>query len=162
MCRVFNFVFVNYFFSSFQITYYCWWFPSFSVIWTTAIPWSWPLPLIIFTDFRHSRLAAKAVCGKTRHHQLVNPLLRKPHWIPVKEGIIFKIATSAFRFFDSTLPPYQSACLVGLHSISYSPSWFWFWSQILSCARWTLQAFGQRAFSVQATLGLFHSLSNTN
>ena len=28
------------------------------------------------------------------------------HWLPVKEGILSKIATFVFRFFDGTLPPY--------------------------------------------------------
>ena len=41
----------------------------------------------------------------------VTPLLKKLHWLPVKERILFKIATFAFRFFDGTLPPCLSSCL---------------------------------------------------
>ena len=32
--------------------------------------------------------------------------LKKLHWLPVKERILFKIATFAFHFFDGALRPY--------------------------------------------------------
>ena len=54
--------------------------------------------------------AAKVVLFKSKHEH-VTPLLRKLHWLPVQERILFKIATFAFRFFDGTLPPYLSSCL---------------------------------------------------
>ena len=41
----------------------------------------------------------------------VTPLLKKLHWLPVKERILFKMAIFTFRFFDGTLPPYPSSCL---------------------------------------------------
>ena len=50
--------------------------------------------------------AAKVVFRKSKYKH-VTPL----HWLPVKERILFKIATFAFRFFDGTLPPYLSSCL---------------------------------------------------
>ena len=40
-----------------------------------------------------------------------NISFKKLHWLPVKERILFKIATFAFRFFDDNLPPYLSSCL---------------------------------------------------
>ena len=54
--------------------------------------------------------AAKVVLFKSKHEH-VTPLLKKIHWLPVKERILFKIATFAFRFFDDNLPPYLSSCL---------------------------------------------------
>ena len=54
--------------------------------------------------------ATKGVVCKGRHEHII-PLLKALHWLPVKEGIIFKIVTFVFRFFDGTLPPYLSSCL---------------------------------------------------
>ena len=54
--------------------------------------------------------AAKVIFRKSKHEP-GTPLLKKLHWLPVKERILFKIATFAFRFFDVTLPPYLSSCL---------------------------------------------------
>ena len=54
--------------------------------------------------------AAKVVFRKSKHEH-VTPLLKKLHWLLVKERILFKIANFAFRFFDGTLPPYLSSCL---------------------------------------------------
>ena len=48
---------------------------------------------------------AKVVFRKSRHEH-VRPLLKVYHWLPVKERIIFKMATFVFHFFASTLPPY--------------------------------------------------------
>ena len=47
---------------------------------------------------------AKVVFRKSKHEH-VTPLLKKLHWLPVKERKLFKIAAFAFRFFDGTLPP---------------------------------------------------------
>ncbi|WP_419585632.1 hypothetical protein, partial [Thiolapillus sp.] len=93
--------------------------------------------------------AAKVLLRKSKHEH-VTPLLKKLHWLPVKERILFKIATFAFRFFDGTLPPYLSSCL----SV-YTPSRTLRSSsdeKTLSCAKWKLKGFGHRSFSVQAPL----------
>ena len=60
--------------------------------------------------------AAKIVFRKA-DTSMLNNFSKKLHWLPVKERILFKIATFAFRFFGGTLPPYLSSCL----SV-YSPS----------------------------------------
>ena len=36
----------------------------------------------------------------------VTPLLKKLHWLPVSERVVFKLATLSFGYFDGTLPPY--------------------------------------------------------
>ena len=54
--------------------------------------------------------AAKVVFCKSRHEH-VRPLLKALRWLPVKDMIIFKIATFVFCFFDGILPPYLSSCL---------------------------------------------------
>ena len=103
--------------------------------------------------------AAKVVFRKSRHVH-VRPLLKALHWLPVKDMIIFKIATFVFRVvvvvvFYGTLPPYLSLFL----SV-YTPSRTLRSSsdggrkkkKELSCARWKLTGFGYRSFSVQAPL----------
>ena len=93
--------------------------------------------------------AAKVFFHKSKHER-VTPLFKKLHWIPVKERILFKIATFAFRFFDGTLPPYLSSCL----SV-YTPSRTLRSNsdeKPLSSAKWKLKGFGHRSFSVQAPL----------
>ena len=93
--------------------------------------------------------AAKVVFHKSKHEH-VTPLLKKLHWLPVKERILFKIATFVFRFFDGTLPPYLSSCL----SV-YTPSRTLRSSsdeKALSCAKWKLKGFGLWLFTVQVPL----------
>ena len=46
--------------------------------------------------------AAKVVFCNCRHEH-VRPLLKALHWLPVKERILFKIATFVFCFFHGTL-----------------------------------------------------------
>ena len=89
--------------------------------------------------------AAKVVFRKSKHEQ-VTPLLKKLHWIPVKERILFKIATFAFCFFYGTLPPYLSSCLsvyTPSHTLHSSSD-----EKTPSCAKWKLQGFGHQSFSV--------------
>ena len=63
---------------------------------------------------------ARVVFLKSRHEH-VRPLLRALHWLPVKEGIIFKTTTFVFRSFDGTLPPYLSSLKsLCIHSVSDS------------------------------------------
>ena len=93
--------------------------------------------------------AAKVVFGKSKHEH-VTPLLKKLHWLPVKEWILFNIATFAFRFFDGTLPPFLSSCLsvyTPSHTLRSSSD-----EKTLSSAKWKLNGFGHRSFSVQAPL----------
>ena len=47
-------------------------------------------------------------CKKGHDH--VTPLLKKLHWLPVSERVVFKLATLSFGYFDGTLPPYLSCC----------------------------------------------------
>ena len=48
-------------------------------------------------------------CFSQNRHEHLKPLLKKLHWLSVKERILFKIATFAFRFFDNTLSQYLSS-----------------------------------------------------
>ena len=62
--------------------------------------------------------AAKAVFRKNRHVH-VRPLLKALHWLPVKDRIIFKIATLVFLFlwYPATIPVIVSLCI---HSFSHA------------------------------------------
>ena len=67
--------------------------------------------------------AAKTGFRKSRHEQ-VKPLLKTLHLLPVKEGTIFKLATSVFCFFHGgycvTIFVIISLCL---HSFSFQFGW---------------------------------------
>ena len=98
-----------------------WYVPSFSVVWTIATLY-WLTPLLIkCTALKNQNHAATVVFRKSRHEP-VTPLLKKLHWLPVKERILFKIATSAFLWwYPATIIVILSLCV---HSISYSPFQF--------------------------------------
>ena len=81
------------------------------VLLTIATLYSLTSLLIKCTAFKKFKNHAAKVVFRKSKHEHVTPLLKKRHWIPVKERILFKIATFAFRFFDGTLPPYLSSCL---------------------------------------------------
>ena len=54
---------------------------------------------------------AARVVMKKKMRDHVTPLLRELHWLPVEYRYQFKIATFAYRHFDSSLPNYLSKCL---------------------------------------------------
>ena len=60
--------------------------------------------------------AARLILRK-RKRDHVTPLLMQLHWLPVKYRIQFKLATFAYRHFDSSFPQYLSESLV-----TYQPS----------------------------------------
>ena len=84
-------------------------------------------------------------------YEHATPLLKKLHWLPVKERILFKIATFAFvSLMVGTVLPYLSSCL----SV-YTPFGTFHSSsddKTLSCAKWKLKGFGHSLFSVQVPL----------
>ena len=93
--------------------------------------------------------AAKVVFRKSKHEH-ITPLLKKLHWLPVKERILFKIATFACRFFDGNLPPYLSSCLsvyTPFRTLRSSSD-----EEFFSCAKWKIEGFGYRSFSVHVPL----------
>ena len=78
------------------------------------------------------------------------PLLKKLHWLAVKEMILFKIATFAFHFFNATLPKCLSSCLwVYTPSNTLHSS---FDKKTLSCVKYKPKGFGYWSFSVQTPL----------
>ena len=128
---------------------FSWCVLSFSVVWTIATLYSLTSLLTKCTAFKKKIkiMQPKSFFAKSKHEH-VTPLLKKYHWLPVKEIILFKIATFAFRFFDGTLPPYLSSCLS-----AYTPFGTLRSScdeKNLSSARWKLKGFGHRSFSDQA------------
>ena len=60
--------------------------------------------------------AARLVMKK-RKRDHVTPLLKELHWLPVKFGCQYKIATLTYRHFEGSLPPYLSSSLC-----TYEPS----------------------------------------
>ena len=86
---------------------------------------------------------------RKKRHDHVTPLLKKLHWLPVSERIVFKLATLSFCYFDGTLPPYHSCCLC---SYSYSRSLRSSSQKILTVPRVNLKSALARSFRYQAPL----------
>jgi len=66
-------------------------------------------------------------------HEHVKSLFKSLYWLPVKDRIIFKMATSVFHFFDGIWPPYLSSCLFSSPVCSSSDE------KNLPCAWWNLE-----------------------
>ena len=81
-------------------------------------------------------------------HDHVTPLLKELHWLPVKYRIQYKLATFAFRHFDSTLLPYPSSSLC-----TYQPSRSLHSSteRLLKIPKTNLKTFGERSFGYTAS-----------
>ena len=84
-----------------------------------------------------------------KRHEHVTLLLKKLHWLPVSERIVFKLVTLSFRYFDGTLPPYFSCCL---SSYSSSRSLRSSSQKLLTVPRVNLNSAGARSFQYQAPL----------
>ena len=84
--------------------------------------------------------AARLILKKSKRDA---PLLKELHWLPVKYGIQYKLATLAFRHFDGTLPPYLSSSLY-----IYQPSRSLRSSteRLLKIPKTNLKTFGERSF----------------
>ena len=74
---------------------------------------------------------------------------KKLHWLPIKKRIDFKIATLAYRHFNSTLLSYLSARLTAYtpsRSLRSCPA------QLLSAPRVNLETAGKSSFRFQAPI----------
>ena len=79
----------------------------------------------------------------------VTPLLKKLHWPPVSERVVFKLATLSLGYFDGTLPPYLSCCLASYLSSSSLRSSS---QKLLTIPRVNLKSAGAQSFHYQAPL----------
>ena len=50
---------------------------------------------------------ARVVYPHVKRHHHITPILRKLHWFPIKERILFKIATLTFTTLKNQLPSYM-------------------------------------------------------
>ena len=50
---------------------------------------------------------ARVVYANVKRHHHITPILRKLHWLPIKERILFKIATLTFTTLKNQLPSYM-------------------------------------------------------
>ena len=107
--------------------------------------------MIKCTALKKNQNRAAIVVFRRSRREHITPLLNKKNCrLPVKERILFKIATFAFGFFDGTLPPYLSSCVsvyTPSHTLHSSSD-----EKTLSSAKWKLEGFGHWSFSVQAPL----------
>ena len=92
---------------------------------------------------------AAGLTFRKKRHDHVTPVLKKLHWLPVSERIVFKLVALSFHYFDGTLPPYLSCCLS-----SYSSSRFLHSSsqKLLTISRVNLKSAGAWSFQYQAPL----------
>ena len=77
-------------------------------------------------------------------HEHVRSLLKALYWLPVKDRIIFKIATSVFHFFDGIWPPYLSSCLSSSHVCSSSDEFVVVVCNVLCFALWASHMYSLR------------------
>ena len=68
---------------------FSWCVPSFSVVWTIATVYSLTSLLIKCTAFKKSKIMQPKSFFRKSKHEHVTPLLKKLHWLPVKERILF-------------------------------------------------------------------------
>ncbi len=87
---------------------FSWCVPSFSVVWTIATLYSLTSLLIKCTAFKKIKSCSHSSFSQ-KQTRACYTTSQNIFWLPVKERILFKIATFAFRFFDGTLPPYLSS-----------------------------------------------------
>ena len=87
---------------------FSWCAPSFSVVWTIATLYSLTSLLIKCTAFKKIKSCSHSSFSQ-KQTRACYTTSQNIFWLPVKERILFKIATFAFRFFDGTLPPYLSS-----------------------------------------------------
>ncbi len=102
---------------------------------------------VIGVNNRYAALLQKVSTHKCTKRDHVTPLLKELHWLPVKYRIQYKLATLAFRHFDSTLPPYLSSSLC-----TYQPSRSLRSSteRLLKIPKTNLKTFGERSFGYTA------------
>ena len=103
------------------------------------------LTVIRCTGCRKFKTTQRTLFLTWAEHYHVRPLLTALHWLPVKDGIIFKIAIFLFSVlvfnFDGTPPPYLSSCLSVIHSSDSTFQFRWKKQNTLSCARWKFKGF---------------------
>ena len=85
--------------------------------------------------------ATRLILKKLKHDH-VTPLSKELHWLTVKYHIQYKLATLAFRHFDSTLSPYLSSlCTYQPSCCLHSPT-----KRLLKIPKTNLKTFSERSF----------------
>ena len=69
------------------------------------------LPQNLLDKLQRVQNCAAKICLRKRKYDHVTPLLKSLHWLPVKERIVYKIATLCHKYFLGTLPFYLSSLL---------------------------------------------------
>ena len=95
---------------------------------------------------RVQNAAARLILNK-RKKDHITPLLKKLHWLPVKERCDYKIATLSFRFFEGSLAPSLASSLQEYRPIRNLRSSS---AKLLKSQRFCLKSAGGRSFSVTA------------
>ena len=88
--------------------------------------------------------AAARIVTFTRKTEHITPVLRKLHWLPVQNRIIFKVLLLVYKGVNGLAPAYISELL---HYCSSSRSLRSSSQRLLSIPRTSLKTYGDRAFS---------------
>ena len=104
---------------------------------------------------------ARVVCNVTTRHQHIIDLLRNLHWLPIRSGITFKVATSCYKAYRLYQPSYLLDTLEpyvpcrGLRSAEID---------LLIVPRWRIKTAARRFSSAAQTVwnGLPLSIHNTD
>ena len=62
--------------------------------------------------------AARFIPGTRKYYYHITPVLRNLHWLPVRQRIIFKIATLMYRCLNGLTPSYLAADCIVVSAIS--------------------------------------------
>jgi len=64
---------------------------------------------------------ARELCSRLWYwcgHDNITPVLRKPHWLPVHKGVVFKTVVLVWKCLNSTAPGYLSELCIPVASAS--------------------------------------------
>ena len=93
------------------------------------------------------KAAARFITG-TRKYDHITPVLRNLHWLPVRQRIIFKIATLMYRCLNGLAPSYLAANCIVISAIPDRRQLRSATSGQLYIPRTKTETFGPRSFKV--------------
>ena len=76
------------------------------VRWITATHFSGATPSSIYTNYSASKIVQPELYLNTSRYTSITPELKKLHWLPVEQRMVFKTATLVYKFLHTGFPTY--------------------------------------------------------
>ena len=94
----------------------CLWLMLMLVVgWIIATHFSGASPSSIYANYSASKTAARIVSNTSRYTS-ITPVLKKLHWLPVEQRIVFKTATLVYKYLHTGFPRYFAPYLSSYNS----------------------------------------------